>query len=372
MNKLKKLSSFLLLLSSLNSLASAGEGKPYDSFVFFGDSLSDTGNLYAQIRLPKSPPYFQGRFSNGYVWVDLLVSETPNISALSYALGGETVLENSYLPWNLNYSTNLFLSEHPDRKNNSSLFFVWIGANDYLPDEFNDPENATDDEKRAFTQHVNDLTQAVIFNIEVQVQKLIDKGGMNFILVNLPDMSKTPYGLTSGKQHLLKSLTDEHNSKLAKMVTKLEKANPSLNIQLFDAYTPSVEFIENTKEANEKKHMNIQKTNVACWAGGYTFYPRNTQTEKALATKMEAQLNYSPLKVSHPEILANQSLAKLVTHSPDLNEAFRISLIAEEGLTPCNDPNEYVFWDNVHPSAVIHAEIAKEMSQFIKEKFKTL
>ena len=33
----------------------------------FGDSLSDTGKMYDKMRgyLPSSPPYHQGRFSNG-------------------------------------------------------------------------------------------------------------------------------------------------------------------------------------------------------------------------------------------------------------------------------------------------------------------
>jgi phospholipase/lecithinase/hemolysin len=41
--------------------------------VVFGDSLSDTGNLFAYEKmmnlplLPPSPPYYQGRFSNGRV-----------------------------------------------------------------------------------------------------------------------------------------------------------------------------------------------------------------------------------------------------------------------------------------------------------------
>ncbi|MDP3559706.1 MAG: lysophospholipase, partial [Legionellaceae bacterium] len=40
--------------------------------VVFGDSLSDTGNLYElyQHELPPCPPYYQGRFSDGPGWLD--------------------------------------------------------------------------------------------------------------------------------------------------------------------------------------------------------------------------------------------------------------------------------------------------------------
>ena len=55
-------------------LATAGtaSAQDYGRIVTFGDSLSDNGNLYAAIANPTSPPYFQGRFSNGPVWVELL------------------------------------------------------------------------------------------------------------------------------------------------------------------------------------------------------------------------------------------------------------------------------------------------------------
>lgn len=38
----------------------------------FGDSISDTGNVFLATdeAIPVSPPYFEGRFSNGPVWVE--------------------------------------------------------------------------------------------------------------------------------------------------------------------------------------------------------------------------------------------------------------------------------------------------------------
>lgn len=39
--------------------------------ISFGDSLSDTGNLFATVGTPPAP-YFNGRFSNGPVWTELL------------------------------------------------------------------------------------------------------------------------------------------------------------------------------------------------------------------------------------------------------------------------------------------------------------
>jgi thermolabile hemolysin len=47
----------------------------YSDFYVFGDSLSDTGNMHSQWRFPPSPPYYQGRNSNGPIWLDLVAEE---------------------------------------------------------------------------------------------------------------------------------------------------------------------------------------------------------------------------------------------------------------------------------------------------------
>ena len=45
----------------------------HTKFIVFGDSLSDMGNAYNSIaRLPQSPPYWNGRFSDGPVWAELV------------------------------------------------------------------------------------------------------------------------------------------------------------------------------------------------------------------------------------------------------------------------------------------------------------
>ena len=56
------------------SAADAAGAQTYNRLVVFGDSLSDNGNLYAATggTTPTSPPYYQGRFSNGPVFTELL------------------------------------------------------------------------------------------------------------------------------------------------------------------------------------------------------------------------------------------------------------------------------------------------------------
>lgn len=66
----------------------------------FGDSLSNTGKMYKKMRgyLPSSPPYFNGRFSNGPVWLEQLRDERfPGLVMANEAEGGATVVAYNHL-----------------------------------------------------------------------------------------------------------------------------------------------------------------------------------------------------------------------------------------------------------------------------------
>ena len=77
------------------TFAGAASAQSYDRLVVFGDSLSDNGNLYLASggTQPPSPPYYQGRFSSGPVWTELLGFNAANFTgsvsgSINYAFGG--------------------------------------------------------------------------------------------------------------------------------------------------------------------------------------------------------------------------------------------------------------------------------------------
>jgi outer membrane lipase/esterase len=63
-----------LILAGFSSHLSTAQAQDFTNVITFGDSLSDNGNLFAITggAAPPSQFYFEGRFSNGPVWVERL------------------------------------------------------------------------------------------------------------------------------------------------------------------------------------------------------------------------------------------------------------------------------------------------------------
>jgi phospholipase/lecithinase/hemolysin len=83
-----------LLIASLSALSvpAAAWGAPlYSEMIVFGDSVSDTGNVHiASTALGQLPdPGFDGRLSNGPIWVDRL-AERLGLASPSPSLTGGT------------------------------------------------------------------------------------------------------------------------------------------------------------------------------------------------------------------------------------------------------------------------------------------
>jgi outer membrane lipase/esterase len=192
---------FALLLSP--ALATAA---PYTNLVVFGDSLSDQGNAflavspsllpagttyppypYPQIVPGQSTPYFNGRFSNGPIWVDTFAAKLGLSSApallggTNYAFGGALTSGASLAgtPSLAVQVGGMYLLAHPAVPA-GTLLALWGGANDIIQSHQGNP--AAPDP----TTSAN--------NIKADIQALYNAGGREFLVFNLPDIGKTPYG----------------------------------------------------------------------------------------------------------------------------------------------------------------------------------
>ena len=75
-------------LMVMTSIASAGT---FSNVFVYGDSLSDTGNIYAATggTIPLSPPYYNGRFSNG-ILADEYLANALHAPLTNFAWGSAT------------------------------------------------------------------------------------------------------------------------------------------------------------------------------------------------------------------------------------------------------------------------------------------
>ena len=99
--------------------------------VSFGDSLTDTGNLFAATGQPPAP-YYQGRSSNGPVWVEYLANQlgvaapTPSLlGGTNYAWAGAATgdgLSGSGVP-NTGMQISTYLASHTPGA--TQLFTLW-------------------------------------------------------------------------------------------------------------------------------------------------------------------------------------------------------------------------------------------------------
>jgi len=229
------------------SIANSQDQLQYDLFIF-GDSLSDIGNLYQKTngQVPLSPPYFDGRFSNGAVAVETLTQQLglPISLTTNFAIGGaRTDRTNLADIASINFKPGGLLDEIDQFKANASqlgagaedIYLVWAGANDFLKLLDTPPADSTT------------LITDAINNIVSSVTTLIGSGAKNILVAELPNLGLTPLVARQGQAQALAitQLTQKFNTDLATALNNLESASPNRNIILSDTFKVSNDIAAN-------------------------------------------------------------------------------------------------------------------------------
>lgn len=214
---------------------------PLHNIVVFGDSLSDNGNLYEVMKhqIPPSPPYFEGRFSNGPLWIEHLIQsyfpENPSMHLQDYAYGGAGVSEedgDDEVFFTLRREITTYLLTHHDKASEDSLYVVWIGANNYL----------------ALPSEAEKVLQSVHVGILHSLQRLVEKGAKHILVVNLPDLGRSPAALQLDAVAEMNYFTREHNNLLAKAVSHLQQEYPEVQWLYYDLYHAFNEVLEHSQD----------------------------------------------------------------------------------------------------------------------------
>ncbi len=195
---LRSFSAAVFLFGSFIASVNAG---PISTIYAFGDSLSDAGNIHQLTGIPTAP-YVNGEFSNGPVWVQDL-SAGLGLGSLTNSLSGGHDFaygdaQSGTTPVNPVGPTSFidltgptgqlaqFHGLHPVADPNA-LYTIWIGSNDLSSILQNAAPSA----------YAADAG-AVVANIDSAVNTLAGYGAKNVLVLTVPDLGKTPAAIASG------------------------------------------------------------------------------------------------------------------------------------------------------------------------------
>ncbi len=222
------------------ALANELDLSSFNELVVFGDSLSDTGNLLPPTGglFPPSELYFEGRFSNGPIWVDFF-TESLGYEVSNFAIAGATSSSENIirdfsgldnLPDSLDFlglTTQLenFQTEITTASADQ-LYFLFIGNNDFFELLGGD---VTTDPTTVITNSITNISNAVI--------GLANSGVETIAISNLPDLGLTPLAIEAGASSDATLATLAFNTALSEALETLE---PALGIDIVELDTFSI------------------------------------------------------------------------------------------------------------------------------------
>lgn len=235
-------------------------GAPFTSLYFFGDSLTDTGNVYRATSVlgrytfglvPQHPsaPYVDGRFSNGPVWAEHVAarldrSQDAERAGMSlgwfgrlggpgnnYAVGGARTdyggalgLLDIVIPTGIFTQVDFYLSRTRGVADSGGLYFLMGGGND-----LRDAARLSDgDQRRASAEQA-------AYNVLSSVQTLYDAGARQFMLINAPNVGYVPETIADGLIEAGIDASQHFNTALNWSADYL-RALDGVSLQFFDLF----------------------------------------------------------------------------------------------------------------------------------------
>ena len=226
-----------MCLAAASALATVpAQAGPYSSLTVFGDSLSDVGNIkIATGGAVPAAPYFNGRFSDGLNWIDVLAaglglpsasvpSLAPSAGGTNYAFGGARTGTDGNPPGVLAQVAGLWAPSHPTADPNG-LYVVVGGGNDMR--DARSAVGGTDATRQA-------AAQAAATNIFNSVFLLAQAGAQHVLISTLPDLGNTPEAVNLNKVAESTDASKRYNAAIAGLEGMLEALFSDLDVMVLD------------------------------------------------------------------------------------------------------------------------------------------
>ena len=306
-------------------LAQAAYAAPYSAVVAFGDSLSDNGNFYAASaalvaaevlpgQLPQAP-YFEGRFSNGPVAVEVMAQRL-GIPLVGLAYGGAgTGPSNLQAPPELGplNTTGLlsqvggFVAAQGGAADLSALYLVWAGTNDFILGDL--------------SQVGVIITQAVT-NLNTAVGALYGAGARHFLLPLMPDLGLTPQAIAAGSDiaAALSAISAAFNDALGGSYLALLGLLPGAEFTVFDTVAAQRGLVASAAA------FGITNTTGGCFSG-FVGEPGDVCDDPSSYLFWDRQ---------HPTALVHRILGEQFAAAVPAPSALALTLLALALLVPLN------------------------------------
>ena len=249
---------FRILFASVWFVAVA----PATTLYFFGDSLTDTGNVlkatsvlnrYTFGLIPRHPttPYFDGRFSNGPVWAEHVSARMGRTndaapagtsmgwfgqvggSGNNYAVGGARTdtggalgLLDFLAPTGIETQVDFYLSRTRGTADPDGLYFFLGGGND-----LRDAARLSDPMDRMLA------AQRAGANLAWSVRDLYLAGARQFVLINSPDVGLIPETMGDGISDAGTDAAVQFNNWFGAYGNYLRNEVPGFSLEYFDLYS---------------------------------------------------------------------------------------------------------------------------------------
>jgi cholinesterase len=315
----------LVMACGLIVVATSGAAlaAPFSSLYAFGDSLSDLGNtynvlltlygsdqaVYTNFGYTAAPQrYDNGRWSNGPVWVEHL-NNSLGLPALARNDGTMSLAAGTNFAFGGSTSstghTDVFLPNLQTQVSNYLGLASGSGSATSLYSVWSGGNDVIYYTGTGSNSPGDIEVQATTMaaNIGTSVTTLYDAGARSFIVANLPALGDKPNFINTPNQAFANAIVDAYNPKLAAVLSGLETQHNDITIYAWDVHSDFNQILQNPG----------------------TFGFTNTGT---------AAFTYQ-------------------------GEPYPGAVVA--------DPNEYVFWDQTHPTAPGHALLGAKAFALVPE-----
>jgi len=173
-------------------------GTSIDRIVSFGDSLSDTMNLYngSLWKMPHRKSWLLGRFSNGPLWNEEAAARL-GLPLYNWSIGGAAGDSHLVIPGLREQvaSWTQYMRSARNYQPARTLFTLWIGANDLI--------------------NYDRSAESVAQHVEASLSALIAQGAKHLLVLNLPDLTLAPGLRTSSKKATVAKDVASYNQELS-------------------------------------------------------------------------------------------------------------------------------------------------------------